>query len=182
MFKLGQKVFDQELGWGKVYNTMGLYPYPVVVQFGEGFPSRSYTEDGRPAVSCRRTLFFAEPTITEECLNPPPEPYAPRINDIVRVLGLNKVIPMHSLVHITGILGHGDVKVSYLKYEYIVHVGRLAYVGRSGSAQVQDISSKFSDLAGIVEGLKSQTKVISFDLVKRSEVLDAITEKAGSND
>lgn len=63
IFKVGDKVFDYQFGWGKVINDNWGPKYPIEVQFNKSF-KWSYTKDGRIYDNCiNPTLSLTEYTL-----------------------------------------------------------------------------------------------------------------------
>lgn len=69
MFKVGQRVWDINYGWGKITQIRG-GGYPLVVDFEGG--NNTYTSEGKACSwSKGRSLFFEEIHIPESALTPP---------------------------------------------------------------------------------------------------------------
>ena len=67
-FRVGDRVYCMKHGWGKVTDVSMGEQYPIYVQFCNGHKD-SYTIEGMIHTSwINKTLFFAEPTITPDCL------------------------------------------------------------------------------------------------------------------
>ena len=61
VFKVGDKVFDIQFGWGEVYTIDSEGHYPVCVSYEE--TKTSYTNDGRRHISGLPTLSFTKYTL-----------------------------------------------------------------------------------------------------------------------
>lgn len=81
-FKLGQKVWNMQHGWGVVKDTNLSADYPICVEYNTG-DCVSYTEYGVEFENENRTLFFKEIPIPEDALIPPVEEVELSVGDIV---------------------------------------------------------------------------------------------------
>jgi hypothetical protein len=75
LFKKGDRVFTPSFGWGTVQQPEKYGCYPVAVVFSGVLGQKEYTADGKVEKHLPRTLFFAEPEITEAMLNRPTHPH-----------------------------------------------------------------------------------------------------------
>ncbi len=71
MFKVGDKVWAINNGWGVVRRIDECQQYPVVVKFVKRDLAITYTLEGIEALGERRTLFFEEIPIPESALISP---------------------------------------------------------------------------------------------------------------
>ncbi|MGL5711723.1 MAG: hypothetical protein ACRCX2_01780, partial [Paraclostridium sp.] len=69
MFKVGDRVWCVDFGWGTVVAIKSL-SYPVNVEFDDG-QHQSFVEDGRHYQSGLRALFFEEIDIPKSALKRP---------------------------------------------------------------------------------------------------------------
>lgn len=68
MFKVGDKVWTFENGWGVVKTVSGGHVFPVVVKFEKSGLAISHTLDGKEALERGRVLLFEEVQIPESAL------------------------------------------------------------------------------------------------------------------
>lgn len=62
IFKVGDKVYDYQYGWGKIFDIDKRLNYPIKVGFGNLSPI-SYTKDGSEWTCKKPTLSFTEYTL-----------------------------------------------------------------------------------------------------------------------
>lgn len=85
-FKVGQRVWSMNGGWGKVVRIGSEEPYPVIVVHDEGQITHTFTEEGFwRKLHLRPSLFLDEP---ENWPDPPPPKPELKVDDKVWVRDL----------------------------------------------------------------------------------------------